>query len=170
MNLASVVSTPTVTPARPNTPAYTAEWTSGCRSGQDSQSSEDDKVAESTGESAISLFNAALEKLKHVATNACRVSPLMLQLKTTWDEARQEETEVCIDKAAETCSLVCDVIAPNAGQELFQSCFTSDKEKNIRRPCAADGGQKQRHEKKREDPDSELVCISISSEDALEDP
>ena len=130
MNLASVVSTPTVTPGRPNAAAYTAEGTSGCRSGQDSQSSEDDEVAESTGESAISVFNAALKTLNHVATNACRVSPLMFQRKNTWDEARQEEKEVCIDKATETCSLVCDVIAPNDGQELFQSCFTPDKETN----------------------------------------
>lgn len=130
MNLAAVTSTPAVTPARPKTAALTAEWTLGCRSGPDSQSSEDDEVAESAGESAMSVFNGAMEKLNQVATNAGRVSPLMFQLKTTWDEAREDEKDVCIDKATDACSLVCDVIAPKAGQELYQSCFTPDKETN----------------------------------------
>ena len=76
------------------------------------------------------VFNTAMEKLNQVATNVGPVSPLTFQLKTTWDDAREDEKEVCIDKAAEACSLVCDVIAPNAGQELFQSCLISDKERN----------------------------------------
>ena len=63
-----------------------------------------------------------------MANNAGRVSPLMLQLKTSWDEASEQEKEVCIDKATEACNLVCDVIAPKAGPELFQSCVTPEKD------------------------------------------
>ena len=71
-----------------------------------------------------------MEKLNQVATNADRISSLTFQLKTKWDEAKADEKELCIEKASEACSLVCDVIAPNAGKELFHSCFTPDKETN----------------------------------------
>ena len=126
------MSTPAITPARPKAAAYTAEWTPGCWSGQDSQSSEDDEDAESGAKVAISVFSDAMDNLNQVATNAARVSPLMFQLKTTWDEASEEEKEMCIDKATEACNLVCDVIAPKAGQELFQSCCTQQKDANYK--------------------------------------
>ena len=71
-----------------------------------------------------------MEKLNQVATNAGRISQLTFQLKTKWDEAKGDEKELCIEKATEACSLVCDVIAPKAGKELFHSCFTPDKEKS----------------------------------------
>ena len=50
------------------------------------------------------------------------VIPLTFQLKPTWDEATEDEEEVCIEKAMEGCSIVCGIIAPNAGDELLQSC------------------------------------------------
>ena len=52
----------------------------------------------------------------------------MFQLKTSRDEASEQEKEVGIDKAVEACNLVCDVIAPKAGPELFQSCVTAEKD------------------------------------------
>ena len=71
-----------------------------------------------------------MEKLNQVAINAGRISPLTFQLKTEWDETKGDKKELCIEKASEACSLVCDVIAPKAGKELFHSCFTPDKETN----------------------------------------
>ena len=73
----------------------------------------------------MSVLNAAMDKLNNVATNVGPVSPLIFQLKTKWDDAREDEKDVYIDKAIEACSLVCDVIA---GQDLFQSCFTPNEE------------------------------------------
>ena len=52
----------------------------------------------------------------------CYVNP---KLKTSWDEASEQEKDVCIDKAIEACNLVCD--APKAGPELFQSCVKAGK-------------------------------------------
>ena len=75
----------------------------------------------------MSVFNTAMKKLNQVATNVDPVSPLTFQLKTTWENAREDEKEVCIDKAAEACSLICDVIAPNAGQERFSPVSHSIK-------------------------------------------
>lgn len=130
MGLSTVTSAPAVTPVRPQEAAHTAEWTSQYMPGPNSQSSEDDEGADSTSVSAMSVFNGAMDNLNQVATSASHVSPLTFQLKTVWDEAKEEEKEVCIDKATEACSLACDVITPKAGQELFQACFTPDKVAN----------------------------------------
>ncbi|PFX33837.1 hypothetical protein AWC38_SpisGene1253 [Stylophora pistillata] len=127
INVATVTSTPAATPPRPKANAFTSDWTLGCRSGTDSQSSGDDEVAESTGEFAMSAFTDAMEKLNPLATSGGRVSPLTFLLKSTSEEAKEPEKEICIDKATEACTLVCDAIALKAGEELFQACFTPDK-------------------------------------------
>ena len=77
--------------------------------------------------SAIPVFNA-MEKLRQMTTSTNHVSPLTFQLKTSWSEAKEEEKEVCIDKATEACNLVCEIIAPKAGPELFKSCCSMAKE------------------------------------------
>ena len=112
------MSTPNVTPAHLKSAAYTADWASGGEPGQKGQSSEDKHKARSGAKVAIAAFSDAMESLNQVATNPGRVSPLMFQFKTSWGEASEQE-EVCIDKATEACSLVCDVIAPKARSELF---------------------------------------------------
>lgn len=127
LKLATVMSTPNVTPPHPKSAAYTADWASG----RESQSSEDENEARSGAKVAIAAFSNAMESLSQVATNAGRVSPLMFQLKTSWDEASEQEKEVCIDKATEACHLVCDIIAPKAGPELFQSCVTPEKDSHF---------------------------------------
>jgi hypothetical protein len=130
MNLEALTTTPCITPVskRSKTATQTADWTLGCNSGPDSQSSADDEEIMSSSPSAMTVFNDAIEKLSQVATSADQVSPLTFQLKTTWDEAKEDEKEVCIDKAIEACNLVCAVIAPKAGQELFKSCCMSEED------------------------------------------
>ena len=91
----------------------------------DELSSEDEETTSSTG-LAIPVFNAAIENLNQVTTNAHPVSPLTFQLKTTWVDATEYEKDVCMDKAVEACNLVCDIIAPKGGPELFQSCCRKD--------------------------------------------
>ncbi|PFX26437.1 hypothetical protein AWC38_SpisGene8914 [Stylophora pistillata] len=120
ISLTTVTSTPAATPPRPKANAFTSDWTLGSRSGTDNQSSGDDEAAESISELAMSTFTDAIEKLNPLATGGGRVSPLTFQLKSTWEEAKEHEKEICIDKATEACTLVCDVIAPKAGKKLFQ--------------------------------------------------
>ena len=103
LNLATVTSMPAATPPRPKANAFTADWTLGCRSETDSQSS-GDEAAESTSELAMSAFTGDMEKLNPVATGAGRVNPLTFQLKSTWEEAKEHEKEICIDEATEACS------------------------------------------------------------------
>ena len=73
-------------------------------------------------ESALSELNAATGRRNEVATTG------QVRLLTTWDEAKEHEKEVYIDKATEACNLVCEIIAPNTAQELLQSCFIPDNE------------------------------------------
>ena len=122
------MSTPNVTPAHPKSAAYTADWAPGHESEQDSQSPEEEDEARSGAKVAIAAFSDAMQSLHRVATNAGRVSSIMFQLKTSWDEASEQEKQVCIDKATEACNLVCDIIAPKAGPELFQSCVTPEED------------------------------------------
>ena len=82
--------------------------------------------------SAIPVFNDAMEKLGQIATSTNHVTSLTFQLKTSWSEAKEEEKEVCIDKATEACNLVCEIIAPKAGPQLFESCCSNAKRRYIR--------------------------------------
>lgn len=114
MNLATFESTPDVRLARPKAAANTADWTPGCWSGQDRQSSEDDEEADGAVKVPISMFSTAMDNLNQVTTNAARVSLLMFQLKTTWDDG-------LFDKATKAFNLVSDVIAQKARQKMFHS-------------------------------------------------
>jgi len=69
LKLANVMSTPNVTQVHPKSAAYTADWTAGYESGQDSQSSEDEDKARSGANVAIAAFSDAMESLHQVATN-----------------------------------------------------------------------------------------------------
>ena len=69
------------------------------------------------------------ESMSHLAslTSFKEISPLSFRLCSSWDETTHSEKEVCIEKATEACQVICEVIAPNAGKELFQAMnSTSD--------------------------------------------
>jgi hypothetical protein len=52
---------------------------------------------------------------------------LSFRLTSSCDETTQSEKEACIEKASEACQLICEVIVPNAGEQLFQAMnSTSD--------------------------------------------
>ena len=96
------------------------EWTPGQgieEGNEDSKEEESRKAAESL----IATYNEAMDNLS-VQTTIGDVSSLTFHLKSTWDEATEDEKEVRIEKAMEGCSIVCQIIAPNAGDELLQSC------------------------------------------------
>ena len=75
----------------------------------------------------MSAYNGAKANLS-VKTKDGKVIPLTFQLKT-WEEAPENEKEICIDKAMEGFKILCDAIAPKPGDELLQSYVQlSDKE------------------------------------------
>ena len=97
------------------------EWTPGQGIEEDNEDSKEEEESKKEAESLFATYNEAMHNLS-VQTKIGNVSPLTFQLKSTWDEATEDEKEVCIEKAMEGCSIVCQIIAPNAGDELLQSC------------------------------------------------
>ncbi|CAB4028800.1 Retrovirus-related Pol poly, partial [Paramuricea clavata] len=51
--------------------------------------------------------------------------PLDLQINS-WNSISVKQQQHCIKKATEDCMLVCDVIAPNNGQQLFEAMVSSN--------------------------------------------
>ena len=105
------------------------EWTPGQWTEEDNDSQEEYHVEadEDESESLLCVYNEALSNLSE-KSEVGKFTPLSFQLKTKWQEATEEEKEICIDKAIEGCQIVCKVIAPQAGDELLQSCVQSPKQ------------------------------------------
>jgi len=98
-----------------------AEWTPGQWTEEENEDSQEEEESREKAESLMSSYNEAIATLSE-KTKVGKVSPLTFQLKSTWDEATEAEKEICIEKAMEGCSIVCEIIAPNAGEKLLQSC------------------------------------------------
>ena len=110
------------TPVAPKTMPVPADWTPGQWTGEDSGDSEEEcRPGGEENDSLMFQYNEALSSLSE-KVKVGKFTPLTFQLNTTWEEATQEEKEICIDKAMEGCKIVCEVIAPKAGDELLQSC------------------------------------------------
>ena len=80
-------------------------------------------------QSSLSTTEVYNESMSHLAslTSFKEIPPLSFRLTGSWDETTQSEKDVCIEKASEACQVICEVIAPNAGEELFQAMnSTSD--------------------------------------------
>ena len=84
------------------------------------EDSQEDEGEREEAESLIATYNEAMASLSQEA-KVGKVSPLTFQLKTTWEEATDKEKEICTDKAMEGCSVICEIIAPKAGEELLRS-------------------------------------------------
>ena len=50
---------------------------------------------------------------------------MSFRLTSNWGETTQSEKEACIEKASEACQVICEVIALNASEELFQAMNSS---------------------------------------------
>lgn len=92
------------------------QWTEG--------SSEDE--AHTQDEFSQDILPVYNEAMAHLSKN--QAATLYFQLKTTWEKASKHEKEVCIEKAVEGCRVVCNVIAPDAGEELLKSFIQSEPE------------------------------------------
>ena len=96
-------------------------WTPGCWSKQGSDSSDDE--AELSSE-IVTKYNEAMESLSEVA-RLHKPSSLEYQLKK-WDTASSSQINECKEKASEACLLICNVIAPDDGENLFESLHAQE--------------------------------------------
>ena len=68
----------------------------------------------------VGAYNSAMDKLAGLASPSATREPLSSQLL---NQVSKEERSRIVEKATEDCLLVCKVIAPNNGEELFE-CIT----------------------------------------------
>jgi hypothetical protein len=89
-----------------------------------SDSEEDDK---NESKSAVEAYNKAKESLYAVAHGREKPHELTSQLQNDWDIVSQKEKDLYVAKATEASKLICQVIAPNNSEKLFQSMAHHDR-------------------------------------------
>jgi hypothetical protein len=94
-------------------------WTPGCWSGPGSDSSDEEATRSSE---VVAKYNEAMRNLSEVA-RLHRPSVLNRQVKNLNTVSTTEMNEIK-EKASEACALICNVIAPNDGEKLFNSLRT----------------------------------------------
>ena len=70
------------------------------------------------------VYNQCMSHLASL-TSFKETPPLSFRLTSNWGETTQSEKEACIEKASETCQVRCEVISPNASEELFKAMNSS---------------------------------------------
>ena len=76
----------------------------------------------------VDTFNNYMSTLSTFVPNAGNFTPIESRLKTTLNEASKEERRSCVRSAREACKIVCNIVAPNAGDDLLRSVGTLDSE------------------------------------------
>jgi len=66
--------------------------------------------------------------MKQLSEAACAATPsaLNFQLRTEWEDASNVEKKECIEKVSEACRLICQVIAPDAADDLYKTFGTAE--------------------------------------------
>lgn len=101
-----------------HTPKQT--WTPSCWTGLSDTSDSEDEEVENKHPVVVQAFNDAMKHLSEIASIQ-PPAPVIFQLKTTWESATEDEKEQCISNASEACRMICKIIAPEAGENLYQS-------------------------------------------------
>jgi len=99
-------------------------WTLSALSARDSGSSDEEEPFVVTSQDAemLHVYNTAMSKLAmKSSSSADNFSPLASRLKTSWENTTELDRQKCQEKALQGCLLVCEVIAPNAKDDLFQA-------------------------------------------------
>ena len=58
-------------------------------------------------------------------------SPLVHHLDVPWESASQEAKSRCVDKARKDCRLVCEIIAPENGDELYKTLASQSQSQTV---------------------------------------
>ena len=96
-------------------------WTPGAWSGYGDDSYSDDVNEEKPViPDSLQALNDAIHRLSEL-TSQRPPNPLLNQVELNWEEIPLEEREKCINYAATSCKVVCEIIAPNAADALYNS-------------------------------------------------
>ena len=112
-----------------------ANWTLGQWSGPGSADSSQEnaiffeKAGKETDEVLENFNRVMIELSSH--TNQEQMKPLQTRMKTSWTDATKEEQKMYTEKATEACQVICNVISPSAGQNLFQAVQERKRDCNL---------------------------------------
>ena len=98
-------------------------WTLSALSARDNGSSDEEEPFAVTPQDAevLHVYNTTMSKLAiKSSSSADNFSPLESRLKTSWENTTELDRQKCQEKALQGYLLVCEVIAPNAKDDLFQ--------------------------------------------------
>ena len=64
-------------------------------------------------------------------TNQEEIKPLQTRMKISWTDASKEEKRMYTEKATKACQVICNVICPSDGQNLFQAVQEHKRDCNL---------------------------------------
>ena len=80
---------------------------------------------------SLTTFNKCFSMLSTMLPRMNEFLPLQSRLSSTWEEASQKEQKQCIKAAKVACEMICDVIAPNAKDELLKCLGIAEKDAQL---------------------------------------
>ena len=95
-------------------------WTPSAWTDINDSAEEGDVESDPRSPAALTALNEAMQNLSQVAS-VDSPDPVAFQLNKSWEEATEGEKEECISKAAQASRLICNIIAPQSGEILYQS-------------------------------------------------
>lgn len=87
---------------------------------EDEEDDDDDDAEIEDRSPAVKVLNESMKRLSDLVSIESP-SPVSVQLSGLWEDAPEELRQECVKKAAEACKLICSVIAPDAGEMLYES-------------------------------------------------
>ena len=111
----SLESTPLPTSKRAPRLSMVREWIP-----DDDEQEKEDTILDSDDEEILTTYN---EFLSNIAgkTSVVGCSPVEQRVHRNWEQMKPDIKANCVKKATEACHVVCEVIAPEAAEELFEA-------------------------------------------------
>ncbi|KAK3749008.1 hypothetical protein QZH41_000126 [Actinostola sp. cb2023] len=98
------------------------DWTPSVLTDQDSNSSQEESGGELNDSETLAIYNDAMEKLSAASgLSSDEFEPLTSRLTTTWKNTSKSMQDESKERALQGCRVVCEVVAPKAAKELFDS-------------------------------------------------
>ena len=110
------------TPKPATSPPDTA-WTPSVVTGQDSNhnSSEEESSVCPEHSETLEVYNTAMSKLVTSSSFTDSFVPLKFRLNASWDNTTELDLQKCQKQALQGCLAVCEVVAQNARNDLFNA-------------------------------------------------
>lgn len=104
---------------------YDSDWNPSQWTEHSITSPREERVEQSSD--ILDIYNNAFARLS-VETEVGKVAPLESRLDSKWENTSKKDQNTCIERATEACRVVCEVIAPQDGDRLFEAMKNTNEE------------------------------------------